>query len=144
MGLPRPYTISIVQIYLLATPIFILLDLLLGVNLRVAFLQDHDIKVTYYGGALFAAVFAVLLPGYALLIGAIEGFINMASFAAVSWWHLIMEAGGSGQSAPPALLTDVASQINFLLTGTMLIVCYVGLRRLPRPWLECDRSAERD
>jgi hypothetical protein len=62
-----------VTLYYAATILFLLLDFVLGVNVRVAFLEPFPMaRLAYYLGCF--ALFALMLwrPGWALLIGTIE------------------------------------------------------------------------
>ena len=62
-----------VTLYYAATILFLLLDFVLGVNVRVAFLEPFPMaRLAYY--LLCFVLFALMLwrPGWALLIGTIE------------------------------------------------------------------------
>jgi hypothetical protein len=61
-----------------ATVLFIALDLLLGVNVRVAFLEGMpEWRTGYYALCLGCAAIMHLLPNLRVVVGAIEGMITI-------------------------------------------------------------------
>ena len=69
-----------VTFYYAATILFLLLDLVLGVNVRVAFLEPFPMaRLAYY--LVCFVLFALMLwrPGWALLIGTIESLVAVVA-----------------------------------------------------------------
>ncbi len=69
-----------VTLYYAATILFLLLDFVLGVNVRVAFLEPFPMaRLAYY--LVCFVLFALMLwrPGWALLIGTIESLVAVVA-----------------------------------------------------------------
>lgn len=69
-----------VTLYYAATILFLLLDFVLGVNVRVAFLEPFPMaRLSYY--LICFVLFALMLwrPGWALLIGTIESLVAVVA-----------------------------------------------------------------
>ena len=69
-----------VTLYYAATILFLLLDFVLGVNVRVAFLEPFPMaRLAYY--LICLVLFALMLwrPGWALLIGTIESLVAVVA-----------------------------------------------------------------
>ena len=69
-----------VTLYYAATILFLLLDFVLGVNVRVAFLEPFPVaRLAYY--LICFVLFALMLwrPGWALLIGTIESLVAVVA-----------------------------------------------------------------
>jgi hypothetical protein len=69
-----------VTLYYAATMLFLLLDFVLGVNVRVAFLEPFPMaRLAYY--LICFVLFALMLwrPGWALLIGTIESLFAVVA-----------------------------------------------------------------
>jgi hypothetical protein len=63
--------------YYYATPLFILLDYLVGVNIRVAALDSMPLhKNVYYGFCIICGVCIYILPRYTLVVVLFESAIN--------------------------------------------------------------------
>jgi hypothetical protein len=71
----RPFTL-----YYAATILFVVLDYVLGINLRVAFLESYPTARRVYYAICFAC-FAVILwrPAWAALIGGIESLVSLVA-----------------------------------------------------------------
>lgn len=69
-----------VRLYYAATIIFLLLDFVMGVNLRVSFLEPFPAaRILYY--VFCFGIFSLMLwrPDWTLLLGAIESLISVAA-----------------------------------------------------------------
>ncbi len=134
----------IVKSYYIATPLFLILEFAFGFDLRVNFFIDDPVwRIVYY---LFCfACMGVILwkPGYTIGIGILESGVNLVFLfvgAALRWtfpFTWITEDGDEiAWLEDPVTVMDV---MNFVLVGTILILCFhrwVALaRRSSRsPW----------
>jgi len=104
------------KLYYAATVIFLLLDYLLGVNLRVAFLEDWDgWRAAYYLFCFACLSLIVWRPTSSALVTTTESLITLAA--------LIISMGVRVLSIPEAVLDGngavVSSQeiVNFAIAG---------------------------
>ena len=65
--------------YFYITPLFILLDYILGLNVRVSALDSMPgYKNLYYGFCILCGVLMYIIPRFSALIAFIESLINLA------------------------------------------------------------------
>lgn len=99
-----------------ATALFLALDLGLGWNLRIAFLNDHDGWRLVYYGILFACLAAIVLrPGWTLLVSAVESLATMTALilgfgTRALGAHAVLD-GGMSPVTPEEVL-------NFVISGS--------------------------
>ena len=66
------------RLYYFATVIFVLIDYVLGVNLRIAFLEPYPVaRILYYGACFGCLVLIVLRPRWAAIVGGVESLIAL-------------------------------------------------------------------
>ena len=71
------YRNSIARLYFYITPLFILLDYLLGVNVRVSALDSWPVyKNLYYGFCILCGVCMYFVPRYSAVVALFESIIN--------------------------------------------------------------------
>jgi len=89
MGLLKPFlllspALRLVLVYMLATPIFWLADMLFGFEIRIAFLEDGFWKSIYYSILTGSAITCYLRPAWTAIIAFFEStaniFIHILSF----------------------------------------------------------------
>lgn len=119
--------------FYLLSPFFLLIDIIFGWDLRVSFLDQHTgWKVTYY---VFCFGIGVLMWRWNELepiLGLIEGGINLLLLTLSIFipYYQMIDALSSGSQVDNPL--DVATIINYLLTGTFLLIT-MQLRRHQHP-----------
>jgi len=110
--------------YYLATPLFVLLDVVLGAPIRVAGLDDPIHRGLYYGGLVLLGLLARARPATAPWVGMAESSVNIflliLSVMLPIWGmsEVLLEGG-----TPPGPF-DRVSVVNFLLSGTALVVSF--------------------
>ena len=68
----------ILLVYYAGTAVFLVLDYVLSLNVRLAFLESlPTVKALYYGVLLACLVALILRPGWTLLIGAVESLVTL-------------------------------------------------------------------
>lgn len=108
----------ILLIYYAATALFLVLDYVLSLNVRLAFLESQPLgKALYYGLLLACLVAVILRPDWTLIIGAVESLVtlvglifNMALRSMVITDAMIET--GVGVVTPEEI-------VNFLLAGSI-------------------------
>lgn len=115
-----------VQAYLLATPLFAVLDAAFGINIRAVFLDESSLRWFYYLASFGAGAGAWRWPRHAALLGRWEAGVNLALLILGTWIPIlnlgeILEAG----LAVPAVLTP-RGLANVVLSGTVFAASFYG------------------
>ncbi len=126
--MPTPTRVSLLRWYYLATPLFWLVGVIWGVNVRVAFLDDFPVgRNVYY---LFCFVLGIVMlrsPSYASRLAFAESAANLGLLIlSVGVWYLRMLDWAQGPSVAVRAVTP-AELVNFVLTAVVAGVSY-GLR----------------
>lgn len=122
----------IMQAYYAATVVFLLLDYLGGLNVRVAFLADAaGPRAGYYGFCLFCLVLMTWRPAWTAIVSAFESLVTLVSLIVATGTRAILVSDGMLQGTEPGIST--AEIVNFLLAGGIAYVAWTrGLRALQR------------
>lgn len=120
--------------YLLATPLFALLDFAFGANVRVTFLDGHPgLRVGYYAVALACGVIVLARPRLASIVGVTESAANIGLLIVgvyVAYLGMLDDAAGPGAIANPFTPRAI---INLLLSAAWAYASYAGaVRRFAR------------
>ncbi len=93
-----------------------LVDLFLGLNVRLSFLDTHDAwRVAYYGILLFCFVLMLLKPGWTAAVSALESLVTMLGLIfSVAYGSLIVT---TAMVDGDAAFVTVESVINLLISG---------------------------
>jgi hypothetical protein len=118
--------------YLVATPLFVLLDYAFGANIRVAFLDGHaGLRAAYYAIAIGCGVAVWRRPRWAALVGVTESGANIGLLIIgvfVAYLGMLDDAGGPGAIANPFTPRAV---VNLVISAAWGYASYVhALRRL--------------
>ena len=109
--------------FYLATPLFLLIDSLLGWNIRISSLDNYPgWKMVYY---LFLLCIGLLMWKWRVLepvLGMIEGGVNMLllTLSVLLPYYAAIDAISSGQAIETPL--DAFSIINYLVSGLFLFI----------------------
>jgi hypothetical protein len=131
---------SVLTLYFAATVIFLLLDSLLGINLRVAFLDAcAGWRATYYLLCFACLVLIVGRPMLAARVATTESLIARAA--------LIISVGVGVLSIPDALLDgggvvlSAEEIVNFAIAGgAAWLGWHRGSLAIRDPWLRCSHG----
>ena len=120
--------------YLLATPGFMVLDYVVGANIRVAFLDGHPgLRAWYYAIALACGAVVLARPRLAPVVGVTEsaaniGFLIIGVF--VAYLGMLDDAGGPGDIVNPFTQRAI---VNLVISATWGYASYVNaVRRMER------------
>lgn len=112
----------IVRLYFAATAVFLALDLLAGVNVRIAFLDGWPwLRAGYYLFCFFCLGVTLRWPALTGFIGAFESLVALSALI-VSFGARVMPGTAAALDDPAALVT-VSEVVNFALASG---VAYIG------------------
>jgi hypothetical protein len=113
--------------YLLATPVFVLLDYVVGANIRVAFLDGHPaLRALYYAIAVACGAVVFARPRLAPLVGVTESAANIAFLIIgvfVAYLGMLDDAGGPGDIANPFTQRAI---VNLVISAAWGYASYVN------------------
>ena len=71
---------SVIRIYYLGTVVFLLLDVVLNINVRIAFLDNSPALRAAYYAAIFACMALILWrPGWTVIVTAVESLVSLVA-----------------------------------------------------------------
>ena len=116
--------------YYAATLVFLLLDYIGGVNVRVAFLETlPTARMAYYGICFVCFGLMVWRPAWTTLIGTFESLVTM--IALIFGMAIRVMVPNDAILSENAAIVTTEQIINFVIAGTMAYFAWVrGLRAL--------------
>lgn len=126
--MPAATRLSFLRWYYIATPLFWLVGVISGVNVRVAFLDDFPVgRNAYYLSCFVLGIVMLRVPTYASRLALAESAANLGLLIlSVGVWYLRMLDWAAGPSVAVRAVTP-AELVNFVLTTVVAGVSY-GLR----------------
>lgn len=105
-----------IRFYYLATVIFLLLDILVDINVRVAFLEGFPaLRATYYAVIFTCMALILWRPSWADVIGAVESLTSLVALI-LSMGVRVMVPGSAMVNSGAGFVT-VPEIFNFLIVG---------------------------
>ena len=116
--------------YYAASVVFLLLDFVAGINVRLAFLEPWPTARVAYYGICFACLGLMLWrPAWSVLIGSFESLVTLVALI-LSMAVRVMVPGDAVFTGQGAFVT-VPEILNFLISGSVAYLAWVkGLRAL--------------
>jgi hypothetical protein len=121
---------SVLRAYYFATVLFLLLDIVFNVNVRIAFLESHTTLRALYYAVIFACMALMLWrPGWTVAISAIESLVTLVALILSMGMRTMLVTdemldGGGGFVTMPEI-------INFMITGSIAYVAFMrGMKEL--------------
>lgn len=123
-------TRNILRSYYAATVLFLLLDYVFGLNIRLAFLDDSvGLKISYYAFCLTCFALMVWRPTLTVLIGAFESLLTLIAIIMHMALRVMVITDQSIESGHDYV--TMPEIINFLLAGGVAYVAWArGIREL--------------
>ncbi len=122
-----------VTLYYAATVLFLLIDFVLGVNIRVAFLEPFPAaRLAYY--LLCLGLFALMLwrPGWALLIGTIESLVAVVALSFAMALRVMIVTDEMIETGAGFVTTEEV--FNYLIVGGIAYFSWIhGVKMLKEP-----------
>lgn len=112
-----------IRIYYLATVVFLLLDIILGLNVRIAFFENTPVLRALYYAVIFTCMALILWrPGWTLIISAIESlFVLVALILSMGIRIMVvtdaMLESGTGFVTMPEI-------VNFVISGGIAYLAF--------------------
>jgi hypothetical protein len=114
--------------YYYATPLFILLDYLLGINIRVSALDAMPLyKNVYYGFCIICALCIYILPKYSPIVALFESAISiliMILLLFLPYVRCLMQEDIIGEGWQNVEALNPESMINLLLAGVVAVFAF--------------------
>ena len=131
--MPAATRLSFLRWYYIATPLFWLVGVIWGVNVRVAFLDDFPVgRNAYYLLCFVLGIVMLRAPQYASRIAIAESTANLGLLMlSVAVWYLRMLDWAAGPGVAVRVVTP-AELVNFVLTAVVAGVSY-GVRGSATP-----------
>ncbi len=116
--------------YYAASVVFLLLDFVADINVRLAFLEPWPTARVVYYGICFACLGLMLWrPAWSVLIGSFESLVTLVALI-LSMAVRVMVPGDAVFAGQAAFVT-VPEILNFLISGSVAYLAWVkGLRAL--------------
>lgn len=121
--------VRLIRGYYLGTPVFFLADVLFGVNVRVAFLDQWPAgKTAYYIFAFILGLIAWRRPEWTAQIGLLESGGNVALLivSVMMWYGGVLDAVGSELGMPAAVAPQAL--VNFVFSAAVAGASYTVQR----------------
>jgi len=116
----------LIRTYYWATPVFILLDVLLRVNIRAtAFAGQPGLKGLYYAFCLLCGGLIVWKPRATRGVGLVESAVNMTALC-VGLLLPLYSAADFIEGGVPAELISGKKIVNFLMSFSICLVSFYG------------------
>jgi hypothetical protein len=116
-----PTWIRVLLGYYLATPVFLLFDLMLGWDFRVAFFADPLWKAAYYAVLFGCMALCLIRPMWSAVIGLVESSVNLLVHFVSFMLPIVTLPSQVLEQAPASTPPNINDIAGFLLVGTMLI-----------------------
>lgn len=122
----------LLRAYYAATAVFLLLDYVFGINVRIAFLERHDaLRLGYYLFCFACLALMLWRPSVTVIVGAFESLVTLVALI-LSFWIRVMQMSSPDLALSQPVLT-VEELMNFLLSGlAMYYAWWRGVRALQR------------
>ena len=123
--MPAATRLSFLRWYYIATPLFWLVGVIWGVNVRVAFLDDFPVgRNAYYLLCFVLGIVMRRAPRYASRLALAESATNLGLLIlSVAVWYLRMLDWAAGPSVAVRAVTPT-ELVSFVLTATIAGVSY--------------------
>jgi len=122
---------SLIRNYYLATPLFLILDAVFGVNIRAAGFEAYPaMKWGYYGLCLLCMGAVIKLPSISSLVGMLESGANVLSLIVGllgPYYAMAANAGTDEFLAQPPPITP-ERVTSFILAGAVALVSFYRSR----------------
>ena len=101
-----------------ATAVFLLLDFLFGLNVRVAFLEPYaGFRLAYYAFCFLCLALVVWRPGLSVIVGAFESMLTVCALVISFGIRVILVSDPMLESGQGVV--TVPEIVNFLISGSI-------------------------
>ena len=120
----QPYSSqSLIRYYYLGTVVFLLLDVVLDINVRIAFLENNPVLRAAYYAAIFACMALVLWrPGWTVIVSAAESLVTLVALILNMGMRVMLGTGVMLESGGG--IVTMPEIFNFLITGSIAYLAF--------------------
>lgn len=112
-----------IRFYYLATVLFLLLDLILDINVRVAFLEDNPLLRASYYAIIFTCMALILWrPAWTVAISAVESAVALGALILSMGIRVMTFSDATLESGAGAV--TLSEIINFIIVGSVAYLAY--------------------
>jgi len=117
--------VNILLSYYGATLIFLLLDVVLGLSIRISFLDaNNTFRMLYYGFCMACFVAMVWKPTLTVAIGAVESLVTLVSLIVVMGLRVMVPTDAMLESGTG--LVTMPEILNFIIAGGIAYVAWMN------------------
>ena len=124
-ALPITFRHKFLQLYYLTTPVFLIIDIVWGINIRIPFLNHLSfMKYTYYTIAFACGIYTYKHPQKADIVGLLESSINIGILVIgfmLTYYNLSFTMLDDTTFDNPFTVKAI---INFSLSGSIFLISY--------------------
>jgi hypothetical protein len=122
-GTPKESSSVMIVYYYGATVIFLLLDYLLGINVRLAFLAEAPVwRAIYYAFCLICLVLMMRRPGWAPWIGTLESLISLCALIISTALRILIVSDDMIEHGRG--FVSISEIVNFLIASMVMYWAY--------------------
>lgn len=112
---------TVLQSYYGATLIFLLIDVVFGLSIRIAFLDANPaIKMGYYAFCMACFILMVWKPALTVLIGATESLVTLVSLILLMGMRVMVP---TDQMLETGVIT-ISEMLNFIIAGGIAYIAW--------------------
>lgn len=125
-----PDTSRMLVLYYAATVVFLVLDLVWGINVRIAFLEPLPMARIGYYGVCFACLSLMLWrPDWTVLISAFESLVTLSALIIAMGMRVLLLTDQVLETGTGYI--TMAEIINFLISGSVAYIAWLrGMNQL--------------
>ena len=122
----------LIRFYYAGTVVFLLLDFLFNLNVRIAFLEGHaGLRAAYYGICFVCLALVIWRPAWTAIVGAFESLVSLVALILSFGIRAIFVTDAMIEGTQP--FVSVQEVVNFLLAGTIGYLAWMrGIREIQR------------
>ncbi len=130
MSKPRTASGRILVLYYAATAVFLLLDFVFGLNIRLAFLEPWPLwRAAYYACCLVCLALMIWRPAWTTIIGAFESLVTLVALILGMATRTMLVTDQMIETGTGYVTTEEI--LNFMLAGSIAYLSWIkGLKRL--------------
>lgn len=133
VGAPVPdqdTSTTAIRLYYVATALFLLLDVVFDINVRIAFLEGHvGLRAGYYGVCFVCLALVFTRPPWTTIVGAFESLVTLIGLILSFGMRVVLASDAALDGRTPYV--SIQEVGNFLLSGSVAYLAWSrGMRAL--------------
>lgn len=120
----KPVTLTILRAYYVATPAFLIIELVLGISLRVPIFLSTPLRCIYYGCCFAFGAVCYLRPRATPAVAFIESTVNIGVIFVGFGAAMIKAAYNVAETTTVPEFLSIKGVINFVFVGAVWIISF--------------------